>query len=116
MSEEVKTTPIEPELPPAEKPKRVLTEAQRLAFLKGREKRMLNIEMKKQQQQVFTPPAIDQDEFAEKVANLIMQRMPKKPDTPPTTPKKQKPEKIQPPTPEKPKLAKQAPANHFSWL
>lgn len=31
------------------KPKRVLTEAQRLAFLKGREKRMANIEMKRQQ-------------------------------------------------------------------
>lgn len=29
------------------KPKRVLTEAQRLAFLKGREKRMANIEKKK---------------------------------------------------------------------
>lgn len=35
----------------SEKPKRVLTEAQRLAFLKGREKRMANIEMKKSIQQ-----------------------------------------------------------------
>ena len=35
----------------SEKPKRVLTEAQRLAFLKGREKRMANIEMKKSMQQ-----------------------------------------------------------------
>jgi len=33
------------------KPKRVLTEAQRLAFLKGREKRMANIEKKKLEQQ-----------------------------------------------------------------
>lgn len=31
----------------ADKPKRVLTEAQRLAFLKGREKRMANIEKKR---------------------------------------------------------------------
>lgn len=31
------------------KPKRVLTEAQRLAFLKGREKRMANIERKRQE-------------------------------------------------------------------
>jgi hypothetical protein len=32
-----------------QKPKRVLTEAQRLAFLKGREKRMANIERKRQE-------------------------------------------------------------------
>jgi hypothetical protein len=32
---------------PAPKPKKVLTEAQRLAFLKGREKRMANIEKKR---------------------------------------------------------------------
>jgi len=40
-----------------EKPKRVLTEAQRLAFLKGREKRMANIEKKRQEQleQTQTP-------------------------------------------------------------
>ncbi len=31
------------------KPKRVLTEVQRLAFLKGREKRMANIEKKRQE-------------------------------------------------------------------
>lgn len=31
----------------SEKPKRVLTEAQRLAFLKGREKRMANIERRR---------------------------------------------------------------------
>lgn len=34
---------------PPPKPKRVLTEAQRLAFLKGREKRMANIERKRQE-------------------------------------------------------------------
>lgn len=34
-----------------EKPKKILTEAQRLAFLKGREKRMANLEMKRQAQQ-----------------------------------------------------------------
>jgi hypothetical protein len=33
----------------SEKPKKVLTEAQRLAFLKGREKRMANIERKRQE-------------------------------------------------------------------
>lgn len=32
-----------------DKPKRQLTEAQRLAFLKGREKRMMNIEMRRQE-------------------------------------------------------------------
>jgi hypothetical protein len=48
------------------KPKRVLTEAQRLAFLKGREKRMANIEKKRlekleaeqaEYKKEFTPPA-----------------------------------------------------------
>lgn len=34
---------------PPTKPKKVLTEAQRLAFLKGREKRMANIERKRQE-------------------------------------------------------------------
>jgi hypothetical protein len=32
---------------PQDKPKKVLTEAQRLAFLKGREKRMANLEKKR---------------------------------------------------------------------
>lgn len=45
-------TPVEtPVAPPTiePKPKRVLTEAQRLAFLKGREKRMANIEKRRQE-------------------------------------------------------------------
>lgn len=41
---------LEPDPDPSfTKPKRVLTEAQRLAFLKGREKRMANIERKRQE-------------------------------------------------------------------
>jgi len=48
-----------------EKPKKVLTEAQRLAFLKGREKRMANLEMKRQQvkeetiEQTIEQPVVD---------------------------------------------------------
>lgn len=42
-----------------EKPKRVLTEAQRLAFLKGREKRMANIEKKRLEKiEEFVPPDV----------------------------------------------------------
>jgi hypothetical protein len=48
------------EAPP--KKKRILTEAQRLAFMKGREKRMMNLERKRQekleQEEVKTDPPI----------------------------------------------------------
>lgn len=46
IQEVVETTT--PEEPPPKK-KRVLTEAQRLAFMKGREKRMMNLERKRQE-------------------------------------------------------------------
>ena len=41
-----------------EKPKRVLTEAQRLAFLKGREKRMANIEKKRLEKEELNAAAV----------------------------------------------------------
>lgn len=41
-----------------EKPKRVLTEAQRLAFLKGREKRMANIEKKRLEKEELKAAAV----------------------------------------------------------
>lgn len=65
-----------------QKPKRVLTEAQRLAFLKGREKRMANIEKKR----------LEKLEVAET-------------ETPPpaTVPKPVTPEPPKPVTPEPPK-------------
>ena len=89
------------------KPKRVLTEAQRLAFLKGREKRMANIEKKRLEKlemeeiikspepKVVTPdkgvdenkenkppPAATQlnhDELAEKIASKIIGKIPPPP-------------------------------------
>lgn len=96
-----------------EKPKRVLTEAQRLAFLKGREKRLANIERKRQEQMeldlppeeetpmVEEPPVVETpvveaptpkrhwepDELAHAVADIVIERMKKsKPPTPPPKP------------------------------
>jgi hypothetical protein len=93
-----------------EKPKRVLTEAQRLAFLKGREKRLANIERKRQEQMELDHPPVEEipeetveppvvetpvvaptpkrewepDELAHAVADLVIERMKKsKPPTPP---------------------------------
>lgn len=86
------------------KPKKVLTEAQRLAFLKGREKRMANLEKKRLEkleafqqeptpaQEPLPPPppvepqapppppalVIDENKIAERVASLVVERMPKK--------------------------------------
>lgn len=81
------------------KPKKELTEAQKLAFLKGREKRLANIEKKRLEKEeaaaavtpkiatpvkVVTPPppipeiqpnsvaSFDMDTFADKVAERIM--------------------------------------------
>lgn len=42
---------IPPEPAPPAKPKRVLTEAQRLAFIKGREKRLANLERKRMEKE-----------------------------------------------------------------
>jgi len=98
------------------RPKKVLTEAQRLAFLKGREKRMANVEKRRleklelaqveaevepvampevkpapapvpevkpePQPEAKAPPpptlVIDENKIAERVASLVVERMPKK--------------------------------------
>jgi len=92
------------------KPKRVLTEAQRLAFMKGREKRMANLERKRQEKAEAaaadyvaepapeTPPASTMftDEFVDAVAERLASKM--KP--PPAAPKKRVPRK--PRTPKAP--------------
>ena len=86
----------------APKPKKVLTEAQRLAFLKGREKRMANLEKKRLEKMealeptpsepvsaaVPPPPpepepkpiisVIDEDKIAQRVAALVAEKLPKK--------------------------------------
>ena len=120
----------------APKPKKVLTEAQRLAFLKGREKRMANLEKKRlekleafQQESTPAPPpppvpeskplppptpiqpqappppaavVIDENKIAERVASLVVERMPKKrtytvkpKPTPPPAPTPPSPPRIQ---------------------
>jgi hypothetical protein len=79
---------------PTEPKKRVLTEAQRLAFLKGREKRMLNIQKKKEEKEEMmkskkaeitkqepteeVKPAsvdIDEDGHAKKVADYVYKKI-----------------------------------------
>lgn len=84
------------------KPKRVLTEAQRLAFLKGREKRLANLERKRQEKlemdlpdepseeipedpvpeikpEVLTKPEpVDYDVLADRVAKIVVKQMEKK--------------------------------------
>lgn len=57
---------------PKTKPKRELTEAQKLAFLKGREKRLANIEKKR----------LEKEEAAETVAKIVTPKT-----SPPPTPK-----------------------------
>jgi len=86
---------------PAPKPKRVLTEAQKLAFMKGREKRAANIQqrkLEKQQEQQHPdvipttppqskkapPPDVDYDLLADKLAERLSAKQ--KPSTPPITP------------------------------
>lgn len=79
---------------PSEPKKRVLTEAQRLAFLKGREKRMLNIQKKKEEKEEMmkskkaemvqpestedaksVPMDIDEDGHAKKVAEYVYKKI-----------------------------------------
>jgi hypothetical protein len=73
------------------KPKRVLTEAQRLAFLKGREKRMANIEKrrleKEEQKQVESEPipALPSPVLKRQVAADVKKPKPE-PDAEPTPP------------------------------
>lgn len=49
------------QIPAPSKPKRVLTEAQRLAFLKGREKRLANIEKRRQEKIEEVQQSIKED-------------------------------------------------------
>lgn len=126
------------------KPKRVLTEAQRLAFMKGREKRLANIERKRQEKleaqqaeaeyekpiiaekAVFTekpvekpaPSIVIPDEFAEKVASIVADRI-KIPD-PPKVKRAYRRKVVHPDDPEKPvhvmPVTAVLPERHFSWL
>lgn len=120
----------------APKPKRVLTEAQRLAFMKGREKRLANIERKRQEkleaQQVEAEyhqeqkppaekPAIEKptiaipDEFAEKVAAIVADKLkvPEKPKVKRTYRRKA----VVPADPETtPPVVPSLSDRHFSWL
>lgn len=99
---------IIPDIPTeAPKPKRQLTEAQRLAFMKGREKRMENIARRKQEKldaarlmeeskgadeivdktpKVVAVPEIDTkaEDFGDKIATLVAAKLakPKKPRAP----------------------------------
>lgn len=84
------------------KPKRQLTEAQRLAFLEGRKKRLANIERKKQEQEEskkkeeekqeivqeetqiepperpptpMPPSSVDEDASAKKIADFVFERI-----------------------------------------
>lgn len=86
------------------KPKRVLTEAQRLAFLKGREKRMANIEKKKlEQQEMFVEPKSEPEQKPEPEKKARKPRAPKpKPEQKPETPPSPEPEAKAPPSPKKP--------------
>lgn len=105
VQQEVETT-VETLLPA--KPKRVLTEAQRLAFMKGREKRMANLERKRQEKAEAAaadyvpepapetpPPNVFTDEFVDAVAERLAAKM--KP--PPPAPKKRAPRKPRTPRP-----------------
>lgn len=107
------------------KPKRVLTEAQRLAFLKGREKRMANIEKKRLEKlemegqvdtQVETktsskqeetkkpdsppprpanPPQVIPDDFADQIASKVAEKI--KPVTPPPVKKRKYTKRVKAP-------------------
>jgi hypothetical protein len=81
QEEEHQESPI-----PESKPRRVLTEAQRLAFIKGREKRMANIEKKKQEKEAIHKE--EHEDFAAKIADMVLSKIKTEP------------------VPEKPKLVK----------
>lgn len=90
------------------KPKKILTEAQRLAFMKGREKRLANLEKRRQEKleakqfetqapetQVLEEeaiPAADATPLAEQVAQIVLDRL-SKIKTPPTTAEEKPPKK-----------------------
>lgn len=129
--QEEETQEIEQPTPlPEIKPKRQLTEAQKLAFEKGRAKRLANLEKKRQESieaeaaglkrevPIKTPSPIDYDKLADKVVNKIKQ------DMPPPAPIKRKYERKAPPSPiapppvamPSPQLPVVPPRVEFNWM
>lgn len=118
IQEPVHATAEEPQHAPsgtnAPRPKRVLTEAQRLAFLKGREKRMANIAARRAAKSEETlsipaeessapvpvkplpkspinrPVTPDPNDLANRVAHLVYEKLNSEEVTPPSTPVKPK--------------------------
>lgn len=102
MEEETDIHPIPRTVTPPPKPKRVLTEAQKLAFMKGREKRAANIQQRKMEKAKSDPDIIpttppkskpattdmDYDLLAEKVAEQLAHKQKKwlAPPSPPASP------------------------------
>lgn len=117
----------------AAKPKKVLTEAQRLAFLKGREKRMANIEKKRLEKEEAKqveepappeiptlkraepratstpppPPSLDENKIADTVAERVWAKMQAaKPKRKPYTRKEKTEVSLTPPPP----------THSFTWM
>lgn len=80
-----------------EKPKRVLTEAQRLAFLKGREKRMANLEKKRleKEEALFEEKQHENETSQETISQTQPQMPPPKPKLRRTT-KKERVDNLEP--------------------
>lgn len=94
-------TPLDTE---NDKSKRVLTEAQRLAFLKGREKRMANIEKKRQER-------LEQNDETNQPPTPVAESKPKQPRR--RTPKSKDESTIQAPIPIKASSTPITPAEDF---
>jgi hypothetical protein len=103
MDDQSDVHPIPRTVTPPPKPKKVLTEAQKLAFMKGREKRAANIQQRKMEKAKqeenpdvipTTPPKtkssssydMDYDLLAEKVANQLAAKQKQWLKTPPSSP------------------------------
>jgi hypothetical protein len=126
----------------APKPKKVLTEAQRLAFLKGREKRMANIEKKRLEKEEAkqveetpapvetkpepppemptlkraepraTAPAIDENKIADTVAERVWAKLQLAKPKRKPYTRKEKSEPSSPPPPPPPP----PPTHSFTWM
>jgi len=137
QTNQTEATQAAPETPQTQ-PKRVLTEVQRLAFMKGREKRLANIERRKQEkleeeQSAEAPeehipehipepikPLFNEDEFATKIATIVMERLESKIVPPPTPvkPKRKYTKRVEPPPPPAPVQTPPPPPvmKQFSWI